>query len=500
MKNKFLIILAFLSIFTISCEDAIDIKEPGVLSDDVVFTTVASLRSGLNGLYITLDNTQDMYFNSNYTDEVTRGTSNGGQGADGFNMILAPNFSESSVFWSKYYTSNMIAQRLLENAARITPTAAQQSEYNDVVGSIRAISAYCHFMLAAYYSTSYTDNNALAVPLVNFVPSVAHRPLRDNVGLVFDFVDSELIAAQALIPNQTNTNFISKDFCIALRARLAAFRQNYTLANTLASDLASRYPLANTTQYNGLFGTNTNTAEVIFQFARTVGDRYDRQSGAGGNGTVLAGGRAGNVYAFTGPGAAGGPFLQMSRALYNMYDATDIRRDVYLHPTSLVNPTWNNTSNPNLDRLIINKYQAKSSIPLMGDIKIFRASEMHMIMIEAAIHNNQLGPAATMMKNFRDVRHTSPTALPSYASQQEAYFDLLNEKRREFAFEGHRWFDLKRLGQRANQGISRAVNEATFWGWAVTTLPATDFRFTLPIPQAEFDGNPAIASQQNPGY
>lgn len=497
--SKFLLLLVFINY---SCNDAIDIFEPGTLNDGAVYRNVTDLQNGLLGVMIDMDHTQDMFFHANYTDEVTRGPSNGGQGENGFNLILANNFAESFVFYSKYSRVNMIAQRVLENAARITPTAAEQATYNNIIGSLKGISAYCHFMMMAYYSTSYTDNSALAIPIINFVPSVTLKPRRNTVGEVSTFINDELIAASNLLSAQANKNFISKDFCTALRARLAAYRQDYPLASTLSQSLFASYPIANVTQYESMWGTGLppghNEVEVIFQLARTQGDRYDRQSGAGGNGTVNSGGRAGNTFAFTNRGPGGGPFFTMNRGLYNSFPDNDIRKTLFIHPNSTINANWDNQSNPNLDRLVIDKFKAKQTIPLLSDLRIFRSSEMHMIYIESLIAANNLSLAAQQMQNFRNNRFTSAAPLPSYSSQQAAYEDLLLERRREFCFEGHRWFDLKRLGQRAGVSIQRAANECTFWSWANCTIPANDFRFTLPIPQHEMDNNPNMV--QNSGY
>lgn len=487
-----------------SCNDAIDVFQPAIIEEADVFSNVDDLQRGLRGVYIQMDHTQDIFFNANYTDEVTRGLTNGGQGLNGFNFIMAGNLQESNVFWQKYYSVNMRAQRVLEKLNAITPPAADQAAYNSIKGQLIAISAYSHFMLFAYYTPDYTNNAGLSVPLINFVPSVELRPMRNTVAEVAGYINSALIEAEGLISQQSNPVFMSKDFCRALRARLAAYRQDYATAGPLAQGLMASYPLANPTQYTSMFRDDVNNTEVIFKLARTVGDRYDRQAGDGGNGTVLAGGRAGNVFAFTNQGIAGGPFMEVNRSLFNLLNENpdDVRRIINVHPTSVINPVW--TDDPNqvgLDNIVINKYPGKDGQPLLQDLKLFRGSEMHLIAIEALIHDNQLGQAATLMQQLRNARLTvGVAALPVYASQEAAYFDLLNERRREFCFEGHRYLDLKRLGQRANQGISRASSECSAWGWSTCTAPATDYRFTLPIPNAEINGNPGIAAQQNPGY
>jgi hypothetical protein len=67
------------------------------------------------------------------------------------------------------------------------------------------------------------------------------------------------------------------------------------------------------------------------------------------------------------------------------------------------------------------------------------------------------------------------------------YEEILNQRRIEFAFEGHRFWDLKRLGR----DIVKAPHSPN-------VLPIFDTRILAPIPQREIDGNKNLV--QNPGY
>ncbi len=73
--------------------------------------------------------------------------------------------------------------------------------------------------------------------------------------------------------------------------------------------------------------------------------------------------------------------------------------------------------------------------------------------------------------------------------------DILLERRKELAFEGHRYWDLARY----NLNVVR-VNLSGNYPGVPLIIAATNFRRILPIPQAELDANPNIRSQQNPGY
>jgi hypothetical protein len=88
--------------------------------------------------------------------------------------------------------------------------------------------------------------------------------------------------------------------------------------------------------------------------------------------------------------------------------------------------------------------------------------------------------------------------LPNYATKAAAFGRHFKMKDMEFAFEGHRYKDLKRLGVRANQGVTRDPRDCAFNG--ACDLAPDSFKFTLPIPLAELNANPGLRAQQNPGY
>jgi starch-binding outer membrane protein, SusD/RagB family len=84
-------------------------------------------------------------------------------------------------------------------------------------------------------------------------------------------------------------------------------------------------------------------------------------------------------------------------------------------------------------------------------------------------------------------------------SGQALLNEILLQRRLELAFEGDRFWDLKRR----NQGIERdAVKGDLANGggtpYIFTSLPAGDHRWNLPYPQREINFNPNM--KQNPDY
>lgn len=495
MKNKIynLTIIAFIALFT-SCENAIDITQVGRVTADVAFTNVSELEDGLTGAYGFFDLTREVAMAVNYTDETAEGKDNGGQGrTTGYVFNLNASSGAASTFWTNGYDRLNSLNRVIEAADLIEPQSpAEIAQKNNILGQAYALRAYANFQLVSYYSTDYTDDAALAVLKVDFVPSIADKLLRSTNGELFTFIDEDLTKANSMIADQSNPIFVSKDFVTALRARMAAYRQDYPTAEALASSLMSSYPLANKTQYRLMFQDSDNT-EVIFKLQRDVNGIYDNQPGAG---TVATTGWIGGVTLF----GANAPYFEIGRSLFNLIDPSDVRYNVIVDPVSVVAPDYTNTADYRTEDILqVNKYAGKPGQVLLNDNKVFRASEMFLIIAEAKIARNDLDGAATDIKALRDIRFGTAQALPSYSSQQDAYADLLNERRVEFAFEGHRWKDIKRLGVRANQGVERDPIDVAAFGMTATLAP-DDFRFTLPIPLVEFNGNPELRSQQNPGY
>jgi len=496
MKNiiyKFTIVavIALLS----SCENAVDITQVGRVTADVAFTNVSELKDGLIGAYGSFDLGREVAMAANYTDEVAEGTENGGQGRTTgaiFNITAAS--AAASTFWTNGYDRLNALNRVIEASDLINPAdATEKAQINDILGQARALRAYAHFQLLSYYSPDYTDDNALAAILVDFVPSIADKLLRNTNAEFYASIESDLTFAASNIIDQSNPIFVSRDFVTALRARIAAYRQDYTTAESLASSLLTRYPLANRAEFEAMFLDQDNT-EIIFKLQRDINGIYDNQPGSG---TVAASGWIGGIFSFSGPGT---PYYEFNRSLFNLFDPNDIRYDVCLAPQSVVSPNYASEADYRVaDQLIVNKYPGKPGQELLNDNKVFRSSEMHLIVAEAKIARNDLAGAAADIKELRDARFGTAQPLPVYSSQQQAYAALLNERRVEFAFEGHRWKDIKRLGVRANQGARRDPKDVSFFGMTEFLAP-DDYRFTLPIPLVEFNGNPDIRAQQNPGY
>jgi len=489
--KKIFSVLTILTLILSSCNNAIDVEQPGTLLAENAFQSVEDFELGVLGILGRLDNTVEILANAVFTDELAIGQDSGGQNVANYSLNLNPTSGIPATLWiSNYITLNQI-NKIIVALDEYTVETGEQARINNAKGQLLAIRAYLHFQVTTYFSTDYADDTALGAILLDFVPSFSTEYPRNTNGEVYASIEADLAAADGLLTNASSRTFISKDFVTALKARMYAYRGQYTLALSNANTLLAKYPLATRAEFTGML-EDANEAGIIFELERTQADVFNNQGTAGG-------GWAGSLFAFINSTLSGSPFMEMSRSLFNKLDenAGDIRRSAYVDNTSLIDPTYatKGPNNPD-DILVIKKYPGHDSQPLMNDIKIFRASEMLLIKAEAEANANNFAAAAASIKQLRDARFTSAQPAPTFANSQDAFAGILAERRLELAFEGHRWIDIKRLGSLAGVSIDRDPVDCTLY--AACTLANGDYRYTMPIPLGEIDVAPELV--QNTGY
>jgi len=126
-------------------------------------------------------------------------------------------------------------------------------------------------------------------------------------------------------------------------------------------------------------------------------------------------------------------------------------------------------------------------------IKI-RLADILLLKAEAYVNLGNLSEAANLVNSVRgrvNLPDLSSSVTSSATSMAEA---VLNERRLELAFEGHRWFDLVRTGKAFD--VLNTLNSRD--PGRLPMDPVTEFTILLPLPQSQIDINPNMV--QNPGY
>jgi hypothetical protein len=105
---------------------------------------------------------------------------------------------------------------------------------------------------------------------------------------------------------------------------------------------------------------------------------------------------------------------------------------------------------------------------------------------EALANQGFYPQAALIVVQLRTNRNATVVGVPVTS----AIIDYIqDERRRELFFEGHRWFDLKRLGRTITKPAQAP---------SASALVYSDYRLLAPLPSGETSLNPALP--QNPNY
>lgn len=314
-------------------------------------------------------------------------------------------------------------------------------------------------------------------------PGDANLRSRESNAMIYDMVLADLGEAfQLLQGTERNSNMHATRAAVdALRARVHLHLGNWAQAETYAaSSLAlSGRTLTSAAQYvSSWTASNRRHAEAIFEM-----DMEQGQDGAATNSNEalasLTDGSSTRSFNF---------HVIPTVDLLNAHEPDDVRLGMYLEaePPSANSPD-DQASGADFGSTVYYSQKWNHSVTAFVDrVPIFRVSEMYLTRAEALAEQGQAGAARTILNEFRAAR-----GLPEVDGSLSggALVDaILLERRLEFAFEGQRFFDLKRRGE----ALPKPQTDGA------TVIPYSDFRILAPIPNSQIELNPNL--EQNPGY
>lgn len=457
-KNiKYTWILSLLILFS-SCSK-LDLKPTDTIDAEKAYRNMNDINLGLTGVYAQLDYAL-VGINAIISDEVMLPAENTVSNTDAHRWLYtADNGSVTAPYYS-YYVAIDRTNRVLAGLDKITVAAADVATRDRYRGELLALRAFCHFELLRMYGSAY-QSGALGVPYMK--ASVISYPARDRFEVVAADAKADLLAAKALIPSSFDDKTrVTKIAVSAMQARLALYEKNWTEAITYASEVISSMPLATADQFPDIW-TDANDQEVIWKLKRVgddekIGDLFYRQASK----IVL--------YA-------------PSFKLINSFDqVNDIRYKAYIK--------FDNTRGEKKSAYLVNKYPGTALAPGLADIKMFRTGEMYLIKAEAEAEST--GDAAGDLNALRAARIKDYVPVV-FAGKDDLINAVYTERFKELAFEGHRFFDLKRR----NLPVQRLPEDAINTSGAIRLLP-TQAQYSLPIPALEISVNKNTV--QNPNY
>jgi hypothetical protein len=172
---------------------------------------------------------------------------------------------------------------------------------------------------------------------------------------------------------------------------------------------------------------------------------------------------------------AGAQFiLSASLQLIASYEPGDVRLQ-----------TWTATTRAGFAGAVYssNKWRGAKG-QFLENLPILRASELYLIRAEARFKTGNFAGARADLDALRSKRNLGPVA--SDLAGNDLFEKILQEKRVEFALEGHRFFDLKRNGLDIRKHRNLPV------------VPYADYRVLTNLPLGELQLNYKL--EQNPGY
>ncbi|WP_410222431.1 RagB/SusD family nutrient uptake outer membrane protein [Pedobacter sp.] len=460
MKNKLYSVIFSLLILTISCAK-LDLVPTDSISPDKAYRNLNDVNMGIIGAYAVVDYTP-ISLVSTVSDEAMYPTENTVGNSDAFRWLYNASSGSVTSLYYEYFRGIDRVNRVLEGMSKLEIASGDLALANRYKAELLGLRAYFHFELLRNYAAKY-ETGALGIPYMK--SSGVIYPARLNFEQVIAEVKNDLVEAKPLMPSAFNDKTrITKTAISAIQARVALYEKNWSDAITYATEVINAFPLATKAQFPGLW-TDANDSEIIWKAKRVgttdsrVGDFYYRQTG----GIVL--------YA-------------PAQKLINTFDqANDLRYTAYIK--------YDATRTGTKSKYLVNKYIGGTvTAPGLTDIKLYRTGEMYLIRAEARAESS--GDAAGDINTLRAARINGYTD-QNFADKNALIEAIYAERFKELAFEGHRFYDLRRRSMPVQRLAADAVNASG----AVELLP-TKAQYAFPIPAQEMLINKN--TKQNPDY
>lgn len=438
-RNFFATLLAGLTLFLTGCDSFLDIKPVG----KVIPTTVPEFRSLITEAYLTVPD--DRGLASFRSDEILLDATLSANDLDSYLDIWrwrddAADENTATFSWRQFYHVLFIANYVIESENLMT--GGSTADIRQMVGEAYMLRAYMHLLLVNLHAPAYTacdPATTKAVPL-KLDSDVEGILKRNTVAEVYSWIVKDLDSAESYLNVdswQPGLNYRFTTLSVdALRSRVMLYMGLWKEARE-ASDrvLAVRNTLA---ELPAVLPSEYNSCENILALEQIMTAQYARS-------------------------------FKVDRDFYRLYSSSDLRRRAYFSQVT--------SSNIRLVKGGSNTYCCS-----------FRVGEMLLNAAEAAWHQDDFDDAADYLLTLQRKRYNDGGAAKEAAvaamTHDQLLDEILTERARELAFEGHRWFDLRRT---TRPEIVRSYRGETF------TLAADDSRYTIRIPIAAITANPGLA-------
>ena len=327
--------------------------------------------------------------------------------------------------WSSIYRVIAITNIVINaDASALTGDPAKIAH---IQGQAHALRALAHFDLLQDYGQHFITGqggaDALGVPYVKTYKDPAYlEPARATVASNIGDIAADLTTGISLMSDSynTSTSYMTKAGAYAVLARAALYAGSVDPSLYATADSAAKWVIANSgatpVGASGFVSSyvTDNASNSIFELAFSGTD----SRGINGIAYILRGTSYGDVRILTGDGA--------NPDLLDIYDTDDVRGGSDMIGTAQGYPT------------MLGKFPTMNG---EDNVTIFRIEEMHLIAAETSLRAGNAADALTYLNNIPAIRGLGAGYYASATMD-----NILLERRKEFAFEGLRFYDLSRMG------------------------------------------------------
>jgi starch-binding outer membrane protein, SusD/RagB family len=513
MKKNIILSFLMCTVVVFGCDNGLNIAPTDSVTEEFYWNRVVDAEQAVNGVYshmdgrtMTLDNRTDIAFQLYASSPIT------------------PSDGIVSSTWNRYYNGIRKANDVVANI--------DQVEVGDLE-ILDRLEAEARFLRAYYYTQLTSLYGDVPFPLEPTDIS-DHLPRTDR-GQIVDFIIDDLnsiISANSLPPaySGNNTGRVTHGAAQSLLARVALRNERWEIARDAAQSVIQSGVYELYPDYEALFHyEGQNSSEVIF----------DRQYSSSGTNY--------NAFSLSASSLGGGSGVEPVHDLYLLYrlDDTEYNIENFNDPSEAyenLDPRWGYSvfytgqpignsiydSSPgsgtpdqvgvtetttelgyNLKKYI--DYEGDSPSPSTGSINMIhiRYADVLLMYAEAKVMLNDIDQS--VYDAINEVRQR-PT-VEVYTIDETSHPDaeslmqfIMDERAREFAFEGLRIFDMFRweIGTEVMPGPVYGAHYQNSAGEVYLMSAGYSRSFNpnnhlWPIPQAEINANSSI-SENNPGY
>ncbi|TWW01767.1 RagB/SusD family nutrient uptake outer membrane protein [Chitinophaga pinensis] len=467
MKQLFFpILMAVLLVINQGCKKELDLYPADKLPTGDALKTMQGVNAAVNGMYEGLKVTE--YYGRNYlvipeiaADNVYLSFNNSNRFLSSWRLSWLVADVDVTGVWNRVYAVILRANNIINSVPLLEDGTA--AEKNNALGQALFVRALGHFDLLRVFSTPYAVGGGatLGVPLITKFE--VGSPKRNTVDEVYKQIIADLTAAKDLLPKNRSTVYNANAYAAAaLLARVQLYKGDDAAAITAATEVINA-------------GYSITPASTLANFYNTPGTSEDIFTVRVLSTETLGSDNLGRIYLKPGYGD-----IRVSPDLKNVLEANDAR-NVFVSEFSGSPSEFQN-----------NKFTGQDGISGLYSIKVLRISELYLIRAEAYAKSGNYALALADVNEIRAHRN-----LPALENVPDANVlpAVLKEKRVEFMFEGHRYFDLLRNKLSI---VRTTCNNPAQLNTPRCTIEANSPTAIFPIPQREIDVNLNI--EQNPGY